>query len=206
MSDFTFDLPSDVLRAALICVSTSETRYYLNGVSLEPAHDGARLVSTDGHLLFAAAIKTEGAVFDKMILPRDALVKALKGYKPAWLTLTKAGDVWTVGDVVFRPVDGAFPDWTRIVPRVLPSDPVPSLFNPQYVLDMDKIAAHLDGKGSEARIYGNGEDPAIVSFGTRCDCFAVLMPKRYHGTERGYQDLQIMLHDLCTVTLPETAA
>lgn len=206
MTDFTLDLPVDTLRAALLCVSTEETRYYLQGVSLEPSHDGARLISTDGHLLFVAAIASGNAVFGKTILPTAALTKALKGYKPAYLTLAKAGDIWTLGDVVFRPVDGSFPDWTRVVPRILPSEPVPALFNPQYVLTMDKIAVCLDGKGSEARIYSNGLDPALVSFGQRTDCLAVLMPKRYHGTERGYQDLQMVAHDLCKTSEREGKA
>lgn len=202
MSDFTIDLPADMLRAALLCASTEETRYYLRGVSLEPSYDGARLISTDGHLLFLASIDAGGAVFDKTILPHAALTKALKGYKSEYLTVTKAGSTWTMGDVVFQPVDGAFPDWSRVVPRVLPSDPVPALFNPQYVVTMDKIAVLVNGKGGEARIYSNGMDPALVSFGARDDCLAVLMPKRYHGTERGHYDLQLVAAALCRTTAP----
>ncbi|MBV5345461.1 MAG: hypothetical protein JZU63_07995 [Rhodoferax sp.] len=203
MTDFTVDLQADMLRAALLCASTQETKYYLCGVSLEPSWDGARLVATDGHLMFLAAIKTGDAVFDKMILPSAALIKALKGYKPAYLTLTKAGATWTLGDVVFQPVDGTFPDWTRIVPRVLPSDPVPALFEPQYVVTMDKIASCLDGKGSEARIYSDGQSPAVVTFGARDDCLAVLMPKRRHGVERGHYDLQDVAAMLCQMTAPD---
>ena len=52
MTDFSFSVPTDVLRAALVCVSTEETRYYLRGVHVEPDADDVVLVSTDGHRLF----------------------------------------------------------------------------------------------------------------------------------------------------------
>ena len=52
MTDFLFSIPTDVLRAALVCVSTEETRYYLRGVHVEPDADDVVLVSTDGHRLF----------------------------------------------------------------------------------------------------------------------------------------------------------
>ena len=48
MTDFSFSIPTDVLRAALVCVSTEETRYYLRGFHVEPDADDVVLVSTDG--------------------------------------------------------------------------------------------------------------------------------------------------------------
>ena len=52
MTDFLFSVPTDVLAAALVCVSTEETRYYLRGVHVQPDADDVVLVSTDGHRLF----------------------------------------------------------------------------------------------------------------------------------------------------------
>lgn len=43
---------ADLFRIAYSCVSTEETRYYLNGVHLEPHPcGGAFMVATDGHRL-----------------------------------------------------------------------------------------------------------------------------------------------------------
>ena len=44
MTDFLFSIPTDVLRAALVCVSSEETRYYLKGVNVAPDADDVVLV------------------------------------------------------------------------------------------------------------------------------------------------------------------
>lgn len=45
---------ADLFRRASVAISTEETRYYLNGVAVQPcAEGGALLVATDGHRLLA---------------------------------------------------------------------------------------------------------------------------------------------------------
>jgi len=52
----------DMLRAALLCVSTEETRPYLNGVFDHRTHDGfVRAVSSDGHRMVVANLYREHA-------------------------------------------------------------------------------------------------------------------------------------------------
>jgi hypothetical protein len=52
----------DMLRAALLCVSTEETRPYLNGVFVHRTHDGfVRAVSSDGHRMVVANLFREHA-------------------------------------------------------------------------------------------------------------------------------------------------
>lgn len=129
----TFAIPADRLAAMLartaFAISTEETRYYLNGTF---AHflekDGRRLlrmVTTDGHRL--ARVETEapdGA--DKLppiIVPRKAgveiekLAREFKG--DAILSVSPTKLRAEIGDVALstKLIDGAFPDYGRVIPR-----------------------------------------------------------------------------------------
>lgn len=172
MSIFTIEIPVDLLKAAHACVSTEETRYYLNGVFVDPR---GWLVSTDGHRLFAARISgIEGTLpAEGVIIPRDTIKKALTGYNKNIPTITL--DDKTLGDIVCAFVDGTFPQWERVVPKSFNGET--AQFNPAYVGDFAKIAKTLGLSNGYAEIHHNGDSPAGVTFG-RPDCFAVLMPVR----------------------------
>lgn len=193
MTDFSFSVPTDVLRAALVCVSTEETRYYLRGVNVHPDADDIVLVSTDGHRLFCARCPLDNATTPAapiapaapFIVPIDALKKALTGYKGSAIHLERAGNVWTLGDVTFKPVDGTFPDWQRVVPtqKTISADLGKiAQFNPAYVADMGKIAKAVApttrGEVALPIIHHMGSNPAFVTFPGRITLFVLLMPMR----------------------------
>jgi DNA polymerase III sliding clamp (beta) subunit (PCNA family) len=195
MTDFSIEINADILRAALICTSTEETRYYLQGVSIEPNARDLRVVSTDGHRLFCARLDVVTSV-ERFLIPRDALARALKGYKPKVLIVSRDVDVWRAGDIFFSPIDGVFPDsWPRIIPKDPPQEPKHAVFNPAYLVDMVKIAVVLDGKGSFPSVHADGQNPALVTFGVREDCLAVIMPLR-DGAARSAQELRALVHSL----------
>lgn len=202
MTDFSIQLNTNILRAALICTSDEETRYYLQGVSIEPNPRDLRVVSTDGHRLFCARIDVVVDV-DKFLIPKDALARALKGYKHTHLYISREGNLWRAGDVVFTPIDGVFPDsWPRVIPQDPPATLTAAQFNPAYLAGMKKIAEALDGKGSIASIYQDGMNPALVTFGAREDCLAVVMPYR-NDNLLGPQARRSLVHSL--ITIPTTA-
>jgi len=187
MTDFSFSVPTDVLRAALVCVSTEETRYYLRGVHVEPDADDVVLVSTDGHRLFCGRcpLPPAGAVTPAkpFIVPTEAVKKALTGYKGLGIHLTRTGDVWTLGDVTFKPVDGTFPDWRRVVPsQKTISEDLGKLaqFNPAYLADMGKVSKALSPARQNIMpvIHHMGSGPAMVTFPGREDLFCLIMPMR----------------------------
>lgn len=184
MTDFSFSIPTDVLRAAMVCVSTEETRYYLRGVHVEPDADDVVLVSTDGHRLFCGRcpLPPAGAVTpaEPFIIPTETIKKALTGYKGLGIHLTRTGEVWTLGDVTFKPVDGTFPDWRRVLPSLKTiGEDLGKLaqFNPTYVGDMAKVCKALTGAGSPV-IHHMGSNPAMVTFPGREDLFCLVMPMR----------------------------
>lgn len=193
----------DMLEAALICASREETRYYLNGVYVDPA---GLVVATDGHRLFAGDFTPDNSratlpAFKGWIIPRDALQRALKAAPkrakdPAARVLKISPE--RVGDVVCRPVDGAFPDWRRVIPDEVTPDGKAAQFDGAYLADFDKIAAILSGARGKAfcTLHPNGDNPAPVTFGD-APAIGVLMPRRSFGGPSESPDHYAAFRETC---------
>ena len=173
-------IPTDLLKAALLCASNEETRYYLRGVHLSTS---GHMVTTDGHRFFCA--KLAEAVSQDVIIPLDTVKAALKLAGKKAETLELNGN--TLGGITFTPVDGTFPDWRRAIPPIdgytTAADGKPAHFNPDYVYDLGQMARALGSKtGTSFRIHAwHNENPHGVTFANREDCFAVIMPMRQHS-------------------------
>ena len=190
-------IPTDLLKAALFCASSEETRYYLNGVHLSTS---GHMVTTDGHRMFVArlndkpaadviipladvqaALKLAEAVPADVIIPLDTVKAALKLAPKKAAVIELNGN--TLGGVVFTPVDGTFPEWRRVLPAAegyQSGTNTPAHFNPDYIYDLGQMARALGSKtGTAFRIHAWGcENPHGVTFSGREDCFAVIMPMR----------------------------
>lgn len=172
-------IATDILKAALLCASQEESRYYLRGVHLSTT---GHLVTTDGHRLFCAKL-TETPAAD-VIIPLDTVKAALKLAPKKAATIELNGN--TLGGIVFTPVDGTFPDWRRVIPPIdgyspgKPEHMTPAHFNPDYIYDIGQMSRALGSKtGTAFRIHAwNNESPHGVTFAGREDCFAVIMPMR----------------------------
>jgi DNA polymerase-3 subunit beta len=169
-------IATDLLKAALLCASSEESRYYLRGVHLSTS---GHLVTTDGHRMFVARL-TEAPAAD-VIIPYSDVQAALK------LAGARAQDIEVTADrihsIAYTPVDGTFPDWRRVVPtgEELPSgkpDDAPGAvhFNHAYVGDLAKMGKILGGSSMLHPV--SASHTCLVTFGERADCFAVIMPVR----------------------------
>jgi DNA polymerase-3 subunit beta len=170
-------IPTDLLKAALLCASTEETRYYLKGVHLSPS---GHMVTTDGHRMFVA--KLAEAVPADVIIPLETIKAALKLAPKKAAVIELNGN--TFGGVVFTPVDGTFPNWKAVIPPMdgfkPGDDTAPAHFNPDYIYDLGQMSRALGSKtGTAFEIHAwNPESPHGVTFAGREDCFAVIMPMR----------------------------
>lgn len=168
MTDFTVTAPTDVLKAALLCVSTETARPYICGVYLDPA---GFVVATNGHVMFCAQIDM-AVPAPGWLIPSDAVKRAL-GVKAVTLEVSAS----CIGDVTYAQSEGlVFPDWRRVIPRAEGLSGEAAQFNPDYIGLMGKIAKLL-GAGSAA-VHHNGEGPSLVTFGGHDDAFACVMPLR----------------------------
>jgi DNA polymerase III sliding clamp (beta) subunit (PCNA family) len=202
MTTQTFTLPVDVIKAAMLSASTEQTRYYLRGVLVKRAGNVLRLISTDGHRLFCFATDLgpdqTGADFEA-ILPTPDLKRALtglgKGQHDVELIVTIPTDGGRIKEAILNrvqmePVDGTFP----AIDRVLPSESTGETahFNPSYIADVGKQAKLLTGNATAFNLSHNGGNPALIAFGDRDDCFAILMPMRNNTAPRAIDPARAM--------------
>lgn len=124
-----------LLGDTISCISTEETRYYINGVYLHAKEDGLlRAVATDGRRL---ALRRSDVAFPATlngILPRRAaqtLHRALRADGNATITLAGTGLKQVVTPdssdwrICYKMIDGTFPDYERVIPKDAPTWSIP---------------------------------------------------------------------------------
>lgn len=164
----TIRVSAELFNLAYFAVSKEETRYYLNGVHIEPHPvKGALLVSTDGHRMVcihdADAECDEDAIVQLPSYVRTLCVskkgKGLDVDRPI-LEVSKADNRATVvlervnakGSVTRTDplvtahrviIEGQFPDWRRVTPKG-PFEPGTFTgFNPKLIADLGSFGAKL---------------------------------------------------------------
>lgn len=178
-------IETNKLAAAIPCASRKDIRYYLNGVHLEVASTGClHIVSTDGHKLFAGRIDAPKWTEDvklspwSLTLPIDAVILATKA-KAKFLELKQVNDDWySLGDQLFKPVEGKFPDWRRVA-KLVEGEATPAQFNPDYLVACNKALKIWDGGKSlyQAFVHHRGDSAGALT-GSDDSAFCILMPVR----------------------------
>ena len=188
-------------------VSTEETRYYLNGVCIEPYPDGgALLIATDGHRLLAAhdpqAVCSEVAIINipkhalaqckrpKLVDRRELVIDVqnalatINDVKPA-----DAGAAEPIAEMVAayqaNVIDGTFPDWRSVVPPAF-EDKLKagaSAFNGAYLKVFGALTAdlnkHFDRSSASLHLaLTDGHSPVVVRWSGIDTVFGVIMPMR----------------------------
>jgi len=122
--------PADLRRMidlARPCISTMETRYYLNGINFQcrPGHTTLRSVATDGHRMAVIDGAIEAPEGLNIIMPTVCVdaIRALinpKANDPVALRIFKQTRIrLTCGAIQIdcKLIDGTFPDYTRVIPE-----------------------------------------------------------------------------------------
>lgn len=186
------DLPLHFLRAALTCVSTEETRYYLNGLFLHRVEDRLRVVSTDGHRLFVASHLPAGVEENGWPEWTEAGVTVAAENLAAKLTLVaklsdspvvrigygtgsgRAVVCDTAEEATFRcsMIDGQFPDYRAVLASltggvteakdVERTDFTPVSFAGSYIKAVGDMAKILGGKDATVSVYASQADEAAI--------------------------------------------
>ena len=199
MTTITLTINARALKAAAICASTEETRFYLNGVNIETDAAGHTLTATDGHRLIAihhAHAPEAAAECQSFILPLHMIAKLKIGKRaPDFATLTYDDGKLALSfdglTIAGEAIQGTFPETRRIAYGAFHNADAgkPASFNPAYVGDFGKIAEVLTGTKPKAiQIITNGDSPALVDFigskdASGVEGFGVLMPCRMADSE-----------------------
>lgn len=115
-----FDTTLELDLAALVapclhCISTEETRYYLNGVYLHAVEGRLVAVATDGHRLMRN-VGQEGTMDYGVILPRKLVGLLPKGAVTVELSQNKVRVTSGSTVITSKLIDGTFPDYVRVIP------------------------------------------------------------------------------------------
>jgi DNA polymerase-3 subunit beta len=184
----TNDTPSAVLDLATLAAvsdfcSKKETRYYLRGVLIEIDADGVTYVATDGHRLAARRVSlpkdaAANTLVGQWIIPleeckafrlrRGPAAEAVLALADGWLDVTYLGNARR-----FRPVDGTFPDWRRIVPSKA-DGALKLAVNATYLASVYKLGQALN-IGPVVPHWNNG-DACAFTFGDDASAFCLIMP------------------------------
>ena len=137
-------------------VSTEETRYYLNGIYLHAAKNGAesvfRAVATDGHRLARMEVELpEGADgMPGVIFPRKAVLELRKiaeeGDEVINISLSATKIRFVCGNVVLlsKLIDGTFPDYEKVIPSG--NDKIMEVAKEVLVKSVDRVATIASDK------------------------------------------------------------
>lgn len=122
----------DAIRRLKPCISTEETRYYLNGIYMHPVEQPTgrvlRLVATDGHQI---GLRDLGDIpglpaFPGMIVPHCAIrtLLAVIGKQTGTVKVELSTGLrvrFTLGDyeLVAKLIDGTYPDYERVLPAAV---------------------------------------------------------------------------------------
>jgi hypothetical protein len=194
-------IQASAIRAATICAAKKDIRYYLQGVYINVAHrDYATVCGTDGHVLFAGRATIENMAGDllpfNMIVPLDVVKKIDKKAHAVILESLPDG-TYLLDGTRFAPLDGRFPDYSRVIPRIgqiQPESAKPGQFDYALIVrGNDALNTYYGGKikvypleqrGNDSAVMHNGENVAVV----------VVMPMRIKDVA-GYQGYNENLPD-----------
>jgi hypothetical protein len=190
-----FNVNADFFRAASLFQSTEEARYYLRGVLIEPhAVKGALLAATDGNRMIC--IHDETGTCDRPVIVKldKAAIKATKQDRRETAPRRIAGDdtkapAWVLaGDNAEQLhmvkdwwIDGTFPDWRRVTPRIEDAAPqVCDSYNAGYLGAFADVYHDLTGKKEAVITIRSAHvgGPALVRFRSVENAFGVIMPVR----------------------------
>jgi DNA polymerase III sliding clamp (beta) subunit (PCNA family) len=111
-------ITTNSLKAAITMAAVKDVRYFLNGVFVGVTEDGAvHVKATDGIVAFEDVMptkcETQKGPFS-IIIPLDSAKLVAKSKSPT-VTLSALHDgKYALGDVIFTPIDGVFPDTDRV--------------------------------------------------------------------------------------------
>lgn len=183
------------LAAASLFAATDPSRYYLCGVCIERNPEGGIfLIATDGHRM-AVFLDRDGKADADYIVPVSKQLFAATKSRPKGISLRLEveGDVLRVfqgEDEIpefmqyFAPIDGTFPDWRRVVPKV--EKPKGSDgFNARILAEISKMlgVARWRQQTNPIRLRSDGDGPTLVTTEWD-DWFGVIMPMRVQAYER----------------------
>lgn len=197
------------LKAVRVFAAKESIHYYMNGVLVQATAKQTRIIGTDGKIfgMFDRDQQNEGAALDEFIIPID-VIDALKPDAKLPVRVTIDNDQFRIQQYddrafTFKPIDGRFPDYTRIIPTEVSG--VAAQFQGKYLAAIDK-AQKLFGKDRTAYIWHNGNETALFGLMGADRFIGVLTPVAHDPKTRKPLPVPDTSAFRCGLTVEKVAA
>lgn len=179
-----------LFRAANEFTSNEDTRYYLQGVYVQPHPEkGALLTATDGHRLICIHDETGECSEAAIVIVESNLagIKIDKKKPDAIPRLRLDADghviVGTYRSLESAIIDATYPDYARVLLPVVKALQkgvfAPASFRHDYLLGFSRVADTIGSDKKAIRLISTAEsEPALILFEGAPHAFGILMPMR----------------------------
>lgn len=183
----TIYIDANELKAVSVFAAKEDVRFYLKGVLVQATTTQTRLVATDGTILgmFDRDQQNEGVAFEEFIVPID-VIGVLKPTGNFPVRVTIEGTQFRIQQYddrafTFKPVDGRFPDYTRVIPEKVDDGRTVQIAG-ALLARIDKAQKMVDKK-HDAYIWHNGASNSVFKLAGADRFIGVVMPLRFNKTE-----------------------
>ena len=163
-------LKISTLKAAAICAAKNDVRYYLNGVCVDVKTDSKLvIVGTDGYLMFIGVEDYEGewnGKQEQIIIPIKTVKHVLKNCnkKLSHIALeTLLGGEMLLNTSQFKPIDGKYPDYKKVIPKVESLKAGIGHYNPSLVSIGNKAMIKASGNEYPTLNQHGKKDAAVIT-------------------------------------------
>jgi DNA polymerase III subunit beta len=140
------------------CISTEETRYYLNGIYLHTNDTDLIAVATDGHRLSKITCPLPAGIEKNfgVIMPRKTVSEILQLCKETddeiniSLSNNKIRIIAGTTQITSKLIDGTFPDYTRVIPHS--NDKYALVQRESLLTSVDRVAAITSERGRAVKL------------------------------------------------------
>jgi hypothetical protein len=180
-------ITANAILAASKCAATKDIRFYLNGVCVSyKKGDVAMCYGTNRHICFFGQALMTFQEFQppfEIIIPLDVIKKIDK--KKITVDLEKIEETtWMIDGIRFTPIDGKFPDVSRILPDFSTFKESPAIYDPDLLVRSNEaLRIFNDGKKSVTYPIMQRENESGWMHAGRNDCGVVIMPIRKSATQ-----------------------
>lgn len=170
------------------CISTEETRYYLNGVNWASTPNGRRMAATDGHRLALCryAANEDEAAFN-YIIPRKTVGVISQYFANADVEIFSVSNGNKIIDTVLefkgpglvlrsKLIDGTFPDIERVIPKeyahrleIRTDEMLPAIRQATAIGGWRGPAIRLHGVSGKLHVEVKNEELGTAKVSTSCD-------------------------------------
>lgn len=191
------DLFLMMVQKTLYSTSNDESRYNLTGVYFEPQEDAPTdvvMVSTDGHRLSRVKERFEKSnfsAFEAVTLPRKGLVELVKLIESIG---PERGECFRLGlseqhaIVVFRDsylsmrlIDGKFPDYHQVIPRL--TDKILRASRHEFLLGLKRVSVLASEKSQSVRMKTKGGELTVCCVNPEAGEVTDDVPVEYSGPD-----------------------